>query len=235
MGNNSEALELLKSLGLGEEDLEIILKSPDINPEAIEKAKKAEDEEAEETETETEAEEEKMSYEDMEKAYSKMKGDYEKLKGDYNKLMSASSKKDKDEKVEKSEYADLIKSVSSKLDENINLIKSLKEENDLLKSENEGLKKETPAPKSTGFNRLVIEKGMTQGFETKEGSLVLSERHHRSKVKDLLIKSIDEEQNETIRKSLEVAAANFDNPMEGEGLASDAKEYLEKNKNVKFV
>ena len=93
------------------------------------------------------------------------------------------------------------------------------------------------APKSAGLSKAIIEKSIEQGGGAKDedNKTVLSISRDRAVVRELIAKSIDEEADPEIQKSLrDNTTAYLLDPIGGD-IGKDAALYMYNKKNVRLV
>lgn len=97
--------------------------------------------------------------------------------------------------------------------------------------------KQAPAFKSSGLSQAIIEKSIGEGggFKDESGKTALSVSRDRTVVRELILKSIQEEQDETLAKSLnENAMAYILDPLGG-AVGEPVAKYLYEKKGVRLV
>lgn len=127
---------------------------------------------------------------------------------------------------------ELFKSIENVLDEKINgLFERLEKSLGEMISKSVG--SQVPSFKGAGLSRAVIEKSVVERDE--DNKVVLSISRDRNAVRTLLSKSIDEEKDENIRKSLiEGTRSYMVDGLFGE-ISRDAAQYMYDNKGVRLV
>lgn len=246
--------EIVKSLleaGLDEEYILDGIKKGEIKVEKSEKDEK--DEKEAEVEVGVNTDDEDL--EEMEKACGMKKAELLELEG---KIAAAKAKKGgkKEEKIEKSEGSEigqfdaesfekslsekLEKSWSSVLDEKLG---ELKEELELLKSENESLRSDVDTISKTGVdfkapeNLAYIEKGMeTKEIKDSAGKQMLHIRKQREAVKDALLKAYDEAENDSeIKKRIADELSAYTSDTEAQSIDEKVAKHLYDKHSVRLL
>lgn len=199
---DKELFDLLKSVGLSDDDIAKAVKDGNIKLGMS-------SEEAEEKKEEAEKEAPKSSKEASE--------------GTEDKKKEEKVEEKKEEKIEKSEYADLIKSFEEKStqvddlvksleirDEKVNeLEKSLEDTNELVKSLQETINKierNVPTPRTISNIQFLEKGGMKQDDL---GKTVYSASADKEAVSDLLLKSMESETDLIVKSQLESDLMNY--------------------------
>lgn len=145
---------------------------------------------------------------------------------------------------------ELMKSLSSVLDERDDLLKSMVADSfkdvlvkvdglaksiDSLVAKIDAIGNQAPAFKSAGLNRAILEKSIGGGVKDDNDKTVLSVSRDRAVVRALIEKAIDEEKDEAIQKSLRDETLNYLIDPVGGAIGETAARYMYNNKNVRLV
>ena len=251
--------DLVKSLldaGLDEQYILDGIEKGEIKVDNIEKAdEKPEKEEKEEKELNPELDGENDEDEDeMEKAYNMKKAELLEMEEKLSKVKGKKAKKDQpiekaekpEDKIEKS-MDDIEKSFGDKLDMIEKSIRegfetslsSIKEENELLKSEIESLRADVDkignvapdfkAPDNLSF----LEKGQKE-FKDSEGKAIYHIIKQREQVKDALLKAYDNSEGE-IKKSIADELSAYSSDTEATSIDEKVAKHLYDKENIRLV
>ena len=252
--------EIVKSLleaGLDEEYILDGIEKGEIKVEKSEKDEKDEKETEVEVNvnTDDEDDEDDEDLEEMEKACGMKKAELLELEG---KIAAAKAKKGgkKEEKIEKSDSSEIgqfdtesfEKSLSEKLEKSLSSILDeklgeMKEELELLKSENESLRSDVDTISKTGVdfkapeNLAYIEKGMeTKEIKDSTGKQMLHITKQREAVKDVLLKAYDEAENDSeIKKSIADELSAYTSDTEAQSIDERVAKHLYDKHSVRLL
>lgn len=256
--------EIVKSLleaGLDEEYILDGIEKGEIKVEKSEKEEKTDKDETKETGEEVKTEttdEDDEDLEEMEKACGVKKAELLELEG---KLAAAKAKKEgkkekKEEKIEKGEGSEIgqfdtetfEKSLSEKLEKSLSSILDeklgeMKEELELLKSENESLRSDVDTISKTGVdfkapeNLAYIEKGMEmKEIKDSAGKQMLHITKQREAVKDVLLKAYDEAENDSeIKKSIANELSAYASDTEAQSIDERVAKHLYDKHSVRLL
>lgn len=253
---DSEIVKSLLDAGLDEQYILDGIEKGEIKVDIEKAAEKPEKEESDdktkvEVEIETESEEDE---DEMEKAYNMKKAELLEMEEKLSKVKGKKAKKDQpiekaeesEDKIEKS-MDDIEKSFGDKLDMIEKSIKegfeaslsSIKEENELLKSEIESLRADVDkigsvAPDFKAPNNLsFLEKGQKE-FKDSEGKAIYHITKQREQIKDVLLKAYDGSEGE-IKKSIADELSAYSSDTEANSIDEKVAKYLYDKENVRLV
>ena len=263
--------EIVKSLldaGLEEEYILDGIEKGEIK---VEKSKEAKEDEKEKTEPEAEKEkieEEEDDLEEMEKSLEVKKAELTELEEKFEAAKAKKGGKKKDDKKEgKKEEGDLFgkieksedskiggefdseafeKSMADKIEKSMSdLIEDklgeLRDELELLKSENESLRADVNTIGNSGAefkapdNLSFIEKGMAE-IKDSSGKQMLHVRKQREQVKDVLLKAYDEAEDESeIKKSIADELSAYSSDSEATSIDGKVAKHLYDKHSVRLL
>ena len=253
--------EIVKSLLEAGLDEEYILDGIEKGEIKVEKSEKEEKTDKDEKETETEegkaetTEEDEDDLEEMEKACGMKKAELLELEGKY---AAAKAKKEgkKEGKIEKSDSSEIgqfdtdsfEKSLSEKIEKSLSSILDeklgeLKEELELLKSENESLRSDVDTISKTGAefkapdNLSFIEKGLeSREIKDSSGKQMLHVIKQREAVKDVLLKAYEEADSDSeIKKSIADELSAYASDTEAQSIDEKVAKYLFDKHSVRLL